>query len=180
MINSEELYNILMFDDFYEFEESSDFILDIIPELRFEFKFDQKNSQHHLDVWKHTLLALSLSKKDFVIRLAILLHDIGKPFSYVDDDEEIRHFPNHSEVSYRLSKIILNRFNYSDDIKRTILTLVKYHDTPITNQMIDENPYICKILLDVQTCNQLAHHPKGLEKSIMYIENTNKKLELER
>ena len=51
--------------------------------------FEHKHPHHHLDVWNHTLLALSYSPKDFDIRLVLLLHDIGKPHSY--QDEEIRH-----------------------------------------------------------------------------------------
>ena len=35
------------------------------------------------------------SPNDLDIRLALLLHDIGKPFSY-QDDESGRHFKNHA------------------------------------------------------------------------------------
>ena len=45
----------------------------------------------------------------FDIRLCLLLHDIGKPFSY--QGEEVRHFRNHAAVSANMSKIILKRLD---------------------------------------------------------------------
>jgi len=56
-------------------------IFKTIPELEKEDGFDQKSSWHIYDVWKHTEVALSNSRFDFEERLALLLHDIGKPFS---------------------------------------------------------------------------------------------------
>ena len=77
------LYGILMSDNIVESIKSNiDYILDLIPEIKYSIGFDQKHPHHHLDVWEHTLYALSLSEKDFEIRLALLLHDIGKPFYY--------------------------------------------------------------------------------------------------
>ena len=59
-----------------------DELLEIIPELQDTIGFDHKHPHHHLDVWNHTLLALSKSENDFEIRLALLLHDIGTYISY--------------------------------------------------------------------------------------------------
>ena len=73
--------------------------------------FEHNHPHHHLDVWNHTLYALSLSENNFDIRLSLLLHDIGKPFSYQDD--EIRHFHNHPYVSFIMSKSILSRLGFN-------------------------------------------------------------------
>ena len=105
----EKLEEILLEDDIVtSINNNLDFLLNIIPELRFMIGFQHKHPHHHLDVWNHTLLALSLSKKDYDIRLSLLLHDIGKPFSF--QEGEIRHFYNHPLVSYKMSTIILERF----------------------------------------------------------------------
>ena len=45
--------------------------------------------------------------------MAALLHDIGKPFSY--QDEEVRHFHGHPEVSADMTEEILKRLGYSKD-----------------------------------------------------------------
>ena len=77
------LYDILLAEDVVlAIKNNMDYLLDIIPELKYMMGFDHKHPHHHLDVWNHTLYALSLSKRDFDVRFALLLHDIGKPFSY--------------------------------------------------------------------------------------------------
>ena len=55
-------------------------LLNLIPELAVMFGFNHHHSHHHLNVWNHTLLALKSSQSDFEVRLALLLHDIGKPY----------------------------------------------------------------------------------------------------
>ena len=102
------LSDILLSDDVvFSIRYNISYLLDKIPEIKYMMGFDQKNPHHHLDVWNHTLLALSLSKKDFDVRLSLLLHDIGKPFSYTDGD--VRHFDGHAKVSSLMSVDILKR-----------------------------------------------------------------------
>ena len=60
------LYNILMSDDvILEINNNLEYILNIIPEIKPMIEFDHKHPHHHLDVFNHTLYAISLSKKDF-------------------------------------------------------------------------------------------------------------------
>ena len=65
--------------------EKQNTLMKLMPELKFMKGFDHKHPHHHLDVWKHTLLALSKAPNNFDIRLSLLLHDIGKPHSYQND-----------------------------------------------------------------------------------------------
>ena len=114
------LYGILTSDNIVEsINKNMDYILDIIPEIKYMIGFDQNHPDHHLDVWEHTLCALSMSEKDFEIRLSLLLHDIGKPFSY--QDGEVRHFRGHQRVSSDMSRIILKRLGYSKEFVDKIL-----------------------------------------------------------
>jgi tRNA nucleotidyltransferase (CCA-adding enzyme) len=103
--------------------DNLDYLLSIIPEIRFMIGFPHNHPHHHLDVWNHTLLALSLSDKDYDIRLALLLHDIGKPFSY--QEGKVRHFYNHPLVSANMSMIILERLGYDKDYINYIYYLIK-------------------------------------------------------
>lgn len=151
-----------------------DYLLSIIPELKYTIGFDQKNPHHHLDVWGHTIYALSLSKKDFDIRLCLLLHDIGKPFSF--QDEKIRHFYNHPLVSSNMSRIILSRLNYDQEYIDYICNLIRYHDTFIKDEQINNNYDFYKKLYEIQKCDAYAHNPDKLEKRIKYLETTKKKL----
>jgi tRNA nucleotidyltransferase (CCA-adding enzyme) len=146
-------------------------LLRIIPELEIMVGYDQKHPHHHLDLWDHTLYALSLSNKDFDVRLALTLHDIGKPYVAIEQDG-VRHFPNHGEVSAKISNLILRRLGFNSDYTRRICYLIENHDNRITEDMLD-NALIDK-LYEIQRCDALAHHPDKLEKRINYLEETKK------
>ena len=154
--------------------DNMDYLLTMIPEIKYMIGFDHNNPHHHLDVWNHTLLALSLSEEDFDTRLCLLLHDIGKPFSY--QDKEVRHFKNHPMVSSNISKNILNRLGYDDNYIEYICYLISNHDTPINNKQIDDNKDLCIKLLEVQRCDALAHHPEKLSIRKKYIRDTHLKI----
>ena len=118
-----DLKDILLADDVIKsINDNMDYLLNIIPEIEYMIGFNQKNPNHHLDVWNHTLLALSLSKNDFDIRLSLLLHDIGKPFSY--QDLIVRHFKNHQSISSIMANKILERLDYDIDYRNYICSLI--------------------------------------------------------
>ncbi len=169
------LHEILLSDDVVKsINENMNYLLQTIPEIKSSIGFSQNHPHHHLDVWNHTLLALSLSERDFDIRLCLLLHDIGKPFSY--QDEEVRHFRNHAEVSADMAKIILKRLGFDDEYISDICYLIKQHDTPISDNQIVHNYDLCLKLYEIQRCDALAHHPDKLEKRKEYLEKTKHKI----
>ena len=173
------LQSILLSDDIVKsINDNMNDLLFVIPEIKYMIGFEHNHPHHHLDVWNHTLLALSLSEKDFDIRLCLLLHDIGKPFSY--QDEEVRHFRNHAEVSANMSKIILKRLGFDDDYIKYVCYLIEQHDTPISDEQIVNDYDLCLKLLKIQKCDALAHHPDKLEKRKKYIDEIYKKLVLKK
>ncbi len=164
-----KLIEILSSDNLIEeINNNMDYLLEIIPEIKPMIKFPHNHPHHHLDVWEHTKLALSLSKNDIDVRLALLLHDIGKPESY--QDEEVRHFHGHAKVSSDMSKIILKRLGFNDEYIKKISKLIELHDTEITKEDIEEDYDFTLTRLEVQRCDALAHNPKYLEKRINYLE----------
>ena len=175
MVKNMDLKSILLSDDIVKsINDNMNDLLSIIPEIKYMIGFDHNHPHHHLDVWHHTLLALSLSNKDFDIRLCLLLHDIGKPFSY--QDEEVRHFRNHAKVSSKMSKEILTRLEYDEEYINYLCYLIENHDTVIDDEQIKNNYDICLKLFEIQRCDALAHHPDKLEKRKNYIDEIHKKL----
>ena len=169
--NNNKFYEILTSEDIIKsINDNVDYLLKLIPELRFMIGFEHKHPHHHLDVWNHTLYALSLSENDFDVRLVLLLHDIGKPFSYQED--EVRHFHNHPIVSSYISRLILNRLNFNKEYIDYTCYLIKNHDTPITEEDIKNNFGIEYKRYKVQECDALAHHPNKLEKRKEYLNKT--------
>lgn len=169
------LQEILLSDDVVEsINDNMDYLLQIIPELSNCIGFLQNHPHHHLDVLGHTLLALSMSKKDFDVRLCLLFHDIGKPLSY--QDEEVRHFKNHEIISSEIAEKVLKRLGYNDDYIKYICHLIERHDTKITDEQIEEDYDFCLTLFEIQRCDALAHSPKALEKRKEYLRDTKLKL----
>ena len=173
-----DLESILLADDIVKsIKENIDYLVEIIPEIKSMFNFPHNNPNHHLDVWNHTLLALSISDKDFDIRLCLLLHDIGKPHSYQDDEvRNCRHFWNHPKKSEEISRVILKRLGYDEDYINYICYLILHHDEPMTDDDINNNYELCLKLYRIQICDALAHNPNRLEKRLNYLETTKIKL----
>lgn len=166
--NINELKDILLYDDVVlSINSNIDLLFSLIPELKYMVGFDQKHPHHHLDVWQHTLLALSFSLNDFDIRLSLLLHDIGKPFSY--QDEEVRHFRNHAVVSKMMSYDILKRLDFDDDFIDKICYLIEKHDSIITDKDVKKDFELEYKRYEIQKCDALAHNPDKLDKRIKYL-----------
>ncbi|MBQ2946508.1 MAG: HD domain-containing protein [Bacilli bacterium] len=167
------LHHILMDSDIAASINSNlNFLIELIPEIKNMIGFEHNHPHHHLDVWNHTLYALSLSETNFDIRLSLLLHDIGKPFSY--QEGEVRHFHNHPYVSATMTKTILTRLGFINEYINKICYLIKKHDTPITKKDIENNIDLEYMRYKIQECDALAHHPEKLEKRKKYLESTKK------
>lgn len=75
----------------------------IIPELKPCFGFIQNNPHHCYDVWEHIAKSVSNVRTEPVIRIAMLLHDIGKPIMATKDENGISHFKKHQFVSAQMA-----------------------------------------------------------------------------
>ena len=149
-----------------------DKVTHLIPEIKLMIGFEHKHPHHHLDVWEHTLYALSMSEDDFEIRMALLLHDLGKPLVYQEGD--VRHYYGHASVSALLAQDILESLGCKQPSIDRICYLIKYHDTDIRTLHNDRELLIK--LYKVQECDALAHHPDKLEKRKQYLEDIKTKV----
>ena len=154
--------------------ENIEFLLTLLPEIKAMMGFEHKHPHHHLDVWEHTLEVLkNLNTKDLQLNMAALLHDIGKPFSY--QDEEIRHFHGHPEASYKISQQILTRLRYDEDFIKGVLYLVITHDTPIEPNNLDNTWDM--IYKRLQYADAKAHHPDKIEKRLKLLNDIKERLD---
>jgi len=170
------LFDILMDENIVSsITNNLDYLLDVIPELQYMIDFEHKNLEHHLDVWNHTLCALSLSDKDFEIRLCLLLHDIGKKFSYIEG--ETRNFKGHQKVSAKMSDEILRRLGFDESFIQEVCYLIRNHDMPLSKKEIERNHSLAMKRYLIQYCDFLAHHPERLEKRKEYLVKIKRLLE---
>ncbi|MBP3255092.1 MAG: HD domain-containing protein [Clostridia bacterium] len=157
-------------------EENKEEIFEIIPELKDEENFNQNNEWHIYDVFGHTLKALEMTKPELDVRIAVLLHDIGKPHCY-QDDGKVRHFKGHSKKSAEMSKEILERLGYEENKIKDIVYLIENHSTTIDiNKVNRNNIKLTKKLLQVQFCDAIAYNPKYIKQVLNKLEAIGKQL----
>lgn len=112
--------------------EFSDVFTVLIPELGECIGFKQYNYHHKHDVWEHTLHALEAEQTgDFCLRLAVLLHDVGKPSVFTMDKNGVGHFYGHAAVGGFMAERILRRLRFDNATVRTVSQLVSLHDYPL-------------------------------------------------
>lgn len=109
----------------------SDVIATIIPELEPCIGFNQNNKYHCYTIYDHIAVAVANSTgDDIIVRMALLLHDIGKPCCYTED-ENGGHFHGHGVFSRDLAEKSLSRLRFDNKTRDAILELVLYHDALI-------------------------------------------------
>ena len=100
----------------------------ILPEFDQAMETEQNHPHHCYSVGEHILHGMMEITPDKVLRLAMLLHDIGKPATLTCDDAGITHFYGHSQVSADMARNILRRLKFDNDTINKVCKLVLYHD----------------------------------------------------
>ncbi|MCR4593607.1 MAG: HD domain-containing protein [Clostridiales bacterium] len=151
--------------------EYSDVIAVIMPEIEDCIGFEQLNHHHIYDVYTHSVIALSHSKEDMYTRMALLLHDIGKPATATFDEEGEQHFYSHPKKSAEISDALLRRLRFPNSDRERIVRLVAMHDTPmyVEKRWIPSSKRIRRIisqigvedtkrLIDIHKCDNMAQN----------------------
>lgn len=117
------------------FIEYKDIIGTIMPDMIVCFNFNQNNKYHKHDVYEHIVNVVDNCKSNkFEIKLAALLHDIGKPKAYNEDMDGWGHFYGHPLISHEISQgILLNDFRVPNETLERVLELVKYHNMEVAS-----------------------------------------------
>lgn len=100
----------------------------ILPEFDRCMETEQNNPHHCWSVGEHTLHALPFVEAQKALRLAVLLHDIGKPLTRTTDAEGIDHFYGHAEKGAELAGRIMRRLKFDNDTRKRVVKLVQTHD----------------------------------------------------
>lgn len=103
----------------------------VIPELLPCVGFDQRNYHHCYDVYTHSVKAMSHVPPVAALRLAALLHDLGKPDTFSLDEQGVGHFYGHPAVSVRRASAALSRLKLDRDTQKHVLLLIERHDLPV-------------------------------------------------
>lgn len=144
--------------------EYSDVIAVIIPEFLPCIGFEQNNRFHQYTVYEHIARAVgNYSGNDVAVKVALFLHDIGKPQCYTED-ERGGHFYGHAVPSTDIARIVLERLRFNNKTKTEVLELIFNHDAVIEPTQRVVKRWLNKIgedrflqLLDVRMADIRAH-----------------------
>lgn len=107
----------------------ADHVLPELPALRLE----RDEHHRHKDVYDHTLIvleqamALETEGPDLTLRLAALLHDIGKPRTRRFESDGRVSFHHHEVVGAKMTKKRMTALKYSNELIKDVSRLVELH-----------------------------------------------------
>ena len=128
-----ELYNLLLSEKPSEqLASHEEELFTLIPELSTCKGFNQNNEWHIYDVYEHILHVVDNVPSNIVMRLTALFHDIGKPSSYIEDENKVGHFYGHWEVSQKVFDSFASKYNIDHDISERVSNLIYYHDINVS------------------------------------------------
>ncbi|MCR5666296.1 MAG: CCA tRNA nucleotidyltransferase [Eubacterium sp.] len=147
----------------------------ILPEFDEMMKTPQNHPYHKYNVGMHTIEAVKAIPADKVLRIAMLLHDVGKPKCRVTDEKGIDHFYRHPLESERIAKEILRRLKFDNDTIRKVLILIRHHDERPTLREKNMRRLISRVtvemypsLLKVQVADALGQSDYRKEEKLAY------------
>jgi poly(A) polymerase len=124
----DELSKLLVVDDpsaglwFLTDTELSD---EFLPELR-ALRLEQDPIHRHKDVLAHTIAVVAKTSPRLTLRLAALLHDVGKPRTRTIGPRGVS-FHHHEVVGARMAEARLRELRYPNDVVEDVRRLVFLH-----------------------------------------------------
>ena len=152
-----------------------------LPEVHTTFGFDQKNPYHKHDLGTHLMNVLknvSGLTNDTDVRMAALLHDIGKPSSMWEDENGVGHFykgeqgqgANHDEVGAEMAEGILSKLRYPANRISRVKHLINNHMFPTFNSPKGARKFLnnsgsLEVANDLLNLREADHMGKGNEQA---------------
>ena len=87
-----------------------------------------RSPHHSCDVYTHCVRALERVPAEPGLRLAALLHDVGKPGCCTVDREGVGHFYGHAAAGAELADACLRRLRLDNALRERVVTLIRRHD----------------------------------------------------
>ena len=99
-----------------------------LPEFDRMMETEQNSKYHIYSVGEHTIKTMQNIEADKILRLTMLLHDIGKPDAKKTDETGMNHFKGHAILGIDIAKNVMRRLKLDNDTIRKVLLLIRYHD----------------------------------------------------
>ena len=152
-------------------------LFSVLPELEACRGVDQHSPYHCFDVLVHSISCVGQAQPDLSVRLAALLHDIGKPICFTIDSQGVGHFFGHASISKDLAHDALSRLRFDSKTIEEVCILIQYHDVVIEATRPTVRRWLNKLgvdrfrkLLAVKKADTLAQNPELIPDRIQKIE----------
>lgn len=99
-----------------------------LPEWDAMVATSQVNKHHRGTVAEHTVYVMENVEPTVTLRLAALLHDVGKPVCKKTDPKGVDHFAGHPRVGEAMARDILRRLKMDNATTDLVCRLVRFHD----------------------------------------------------
>ena len=99
-----------------------------IPEIKSAVGFKQYGKKHAYDVWEHICHTVDTIPQDKILRLTMLLHDLGKIPTHKLDENGNSTFKNHATIGGDMAREILTRLKLDKKTINRVSFLVANHD----------------------------------------------------
>ncbi|MBR6552684.1 MAG: CCA tRNA nucleotidyltransferase [Clostridia bacterium] len=124
-----ELNKLLLGDNAFNIlTEFADVFAIIIPEIEPCIDFKQIGEKHAYDVWTHICHTVDTIPKNKILKLTMLLHDLGKIPTHKLNENGDSTFKNHATVGGEMAKEILTRLRFDKKTINRVSFLVSHHD----------------------------------------------------
>jgi len=170
------LLALLMRDDvFTRLILDADEVCAIVPEARAMICFDQCNPHHPYDAWVHTAHSVASAAPVPILRLALLMHDLGKPGTFYLTEDEVGHFNRHERKGEEIVRTRLSKLGFDEDTVETVAALVCRHDVGIAEteigRLLNElGAERLLLLLDVKEADARSHDAKYKNQQLARVE----------
>lgn len=153
---------------------------EVLPEFDEMMCTPQHNPHHCYDVGGHTICALRHIRAEKALRLAVLLHDVGKIRTRTTDSEGIDHFYRHPQAGEAMAREILRRMKFDNHTTDLVCRLVKYHDILIAPEeaamrraMNRAGEDIVPLLFEIKRADAMAQNQEMREEKLAAIGRLN-------
>ena len=154
------------------------------PELGPLVTLEQNNPWHCWGGWEHTIHTVEAASPDLVLRLTMLLHDIGKPSCKSTDENGIDHFYGHPAVSANLADQMLRKLKFDNRTRERVVLLVERHDVQLLprSQVIRRwlnrlGPEVFFQLLEVRQADSMGQAPEKVRDRLAELDEIRAKAE---
>lgn len=154
LVCGKNAFNILM--------EYPDVLSVFIPEIAPAVNFKQYGKKHAYDVWEHICHTVDTIPPDRLLRLTMLLHDLGKVPTHSLNDKGDSTFKNHAPVGGEMARDILTRLKFDKKTVNRVSFLVSYHDfEPVESKIELKRHLRTKTPEDIRTLLTIKKSDRG-------------------